>query len=720
MRRYGIALALSLLLIIPAGLIVWATGAPNVPTAIPTENPGEILVSWEPADNANWVYIGWADRAEVDAMTGAGRDWQDAIHFATVPSSYTTHTISGLKPATKYFVAIGTHPANSRYDAKDLLWSQDWASVTTAAYPESHSPLLTRIPCSPAPATVSGEMVHDSIQSSSTTAGVDVKLTLTIGDPGALTAGSSVVLYLEDDFQVGAIDMSRVYFVGADNACVHVTEPVEVDDDDHFGGDDDWSIRVFVPDMDPGNGFDDWSAADARGIQLVLDEAGIKNPTEQGSHSAHYAVLAPEASVPWLDNLSADERNLEDLKTWAKVSLSADRGGRGKEIIVTGTGFNNHTGAEVFVLVSDTEPSCLDVVLMGESLGTALVGSDDKFEVTFTVHQHEFDPGAVNWICATDSESGNPRLAEKAKVFDLTPTVSVDPTSASYGDEIVLKARDFGGLLSSISLGPWMRWTNDGDSSNDAFAVDIDGNDYIFDLPGGLDDRIQVAARGTDGNGNSVTKTVYMTVWPSKLLLSKPEVAPNESIIIVGRGFATAAEIPLSSITLDGEPLAVDEAGVGSCDYPGQDCIQIDSNGEFVIKARVWADSYGYNPALGANTYTLKVVDSYGFKGEERITIKEPTVSITPAVAGPLDSIVISGANWPLSTADQGRLVSIYVDGRHLSADIDSTGRFASEVRLSSNIKLGEYHEVQVLFTDLGDEIYEETTFIALRLTESP
>ena len=54
----------------------------------------------------------------------------------------------------------------------------------------------------------------DMIASSSTSGGASVKLTLTLDEPGALQAGSSVVLYLEDDFQVGDIDMSRVYFVG--------------------------------------------------------------------------------------------------------------------------------------------------------------------------------------------------------------------------------------------------------------------------------------------------------------------------------------------------------------------------------------------------------------------------------------------------------------------------------------------------------------------------
>ena len=119
------------------------------------------------------------------------------------------------------------------------------ASITITVTVEDDSPAVE-------PPTII--VMPDSIESSSTSGGSSVKLTLTIGDPGALNAGSSVVLYLEDDFQVGDIDMSKVYFVGNDKTGrVYVTDSVVVDDDDHFGGDDDWDLRIYVPDMNPGN-----------------------------------------------------------------------------------------------------------------------------------------------------------------------------------------------------------------------------------------------------------------------------------------------------------------------------------------------------------------------------------------------------------------------------------------------------------------------------------
>ena len=392
-------------------------------------------------------------------------------------------------------------------------------------------------------------MSGDGITSSSTTGGAGVKLVLTIESPGALRAGSSVELYLEDDFQVpDDINPNDVYFVGAGTGRVYVVDDIEIDDDDHFGGDDDWALQVFVPDRNPGNdtGYDNWSASQSADLELVFTKAaGIKNPTEQGTHSVGYSVLGPGAdandgpAVTLMADLDGDGQ-MDDpaLETKAKISLSDEDAGRGKEITVTGTGFNNGTGAEVRVLVADTMPSsCMDVMTMGEkvSLGAAEVGSDDKFTVTFTVHQDEFDAGAVNYICAADSEAGNPRLASAVKVFDLEPSVTVSPASANFGDEVTLKPRDFTGAISSITLGPDCVWTA-ASGNTDCFDVEKDGSDYVFDLPGGLDERIQIAVKdGVD------TKRIYMGVVPSSLRLSQTEVAPNASIIISGSGFTEDA-----------------------------------------------------------------------------------------------------------------------------------------------------------------------------------
>ena len=564
----------------------------------------------------------------------------------------------------------------------------------------------------------------DAFSNSSTSGGAGVELKLTIGSlPMSAVDGSSVELFLEDDFQVpGSIDRNTVYFTvpgGDDNqnngGRVYSSYAVEIDDDEHFTANKkDYAIRVFIPDMNNAENSGYNGPTMGQTVNLVFTKAaGIKNPTEAGTHSVGYKVLGPDDEP----NKTAGIVQMGTVATKAKISLNDEDAGRGKEITVTGSGFNNGTGAEVRVLVSATDLSvgdaatqaanCETIMRNGEKLGDALVGGDDKFVVTFTVHQDEFDAGAVNYICAADSEAGNPRLASAVKKFIMEASVSISPATASYGDEVTLKPRDFGGDLDSISLGATCTWTAAA-GNDDCFTPTRDGSDYVFDLPGGLDEQIQVAAkRGT------TRKTATLTVGASNLSLSKSEVAPNESIVISGNGFNNGAKIMVSKITIDGEILDVDDAGtegIGANRY-----VTTTSNGTFTVTARVWAMGDN-NPALDDDTYTVKVVDEQGFEGEADITISEPSIMVSPDTASPRDFIIISGENWPVTTTDLDNEVAITIHKgetyqRTRSASVDGNGRFRYEYQLPAGVRIGDDQKVQVRFDGDGGDIEEDATF---------
>ena len=119
------------------------------------------------------------------------------------------------------------------------------------------------------------------------------------------------------------------------------------------------------------------------------------------------------------------------------------------------------------------------------------------------------------------------------------------------------------------------------------------------------------------------------------------------------------------------------------------------------------------NPALDAGEYTIKVTDGNGYEGKTKITVLEPTVMVTPLVAGPRDFITISGANWPVTTSELDNDVTIKVDEKTRSASIDSTGRFNYSYQLSGGIDIGTEHEIVVKFTtdsNIGS-IEEKITF---------
>ena len=242
--------------------------------------------------------------------------------------------------------------------------------------------------------------------------------------------------------------------------------------------------------------------------------------------------------------------------------------------------------------------------------------------------------------------------------------------------------------------------------------IDEDDGDFVFDLPGGLDAQVQIAVKTDDG-----TKRVYLGVVASSLKLSQTEVAPNASIIISGSGFTEDARIYTDMITIDDTPMDVDDAGTQS-DNTGR-YVQTTSNGAFTATVRVWTASDSVsNPALDDDTYTIKVVDSGSFEGEAEITILEPTVSVSPDTASPRDFIVISGENWPITTADDDNSVTIKVDGRERSADIDGSGRFRYEYQLRSTIGIGDEHDVTVTYDGkAGGDIEEEATFSVTEAT---
>ena len=582
-----------------------------------------------------------------------------------------------------------------------------------------------------------------SSSSTSGSAGVELKLVVKLSndDTEKLSSdGGSIELYLEDDFVVpDSIDRNDVYFTVSpkavatgDGGRVRARYGVVINDGNFYGGDDDWAIQVFLPDLQEtvqgagttqGAGFQGATSGDT--ITMVISApAGIKNPSEEGTHSVGYRVLgvndAPDKGTA--DNIQdvitdaeADPVVKNIVETAAKISLSADEGGRGKEVTITGSGFNNDVGAEAFVLVADADPGCQTVIDDGNSVGTASVGSDDKFSIAFDVHQDDFDSGEVNWICATDYEAPTNRLASAVKGFKFTPSVTIDPTSMSSGDEVTVKPRDFSGPITSISLGGEQtlgpsNWTLDDPTSNNS--------DIMFDMPGGLSDTINVSV--TDGTD---TKRVDISVVPSSLELSSTSVAPYESVIVSGSGFSEDAYICVGDIKIDGKALLVDSAGTSEdtdddiacdADAKGDRYLNTTSNGEFTATVRIWSNDAGTNPALSDDEYTVKATDSAGYEGSTKVTVRAATVSVTPAEAHPRDFITITGENWPVSTSEIERQVTINIsEGDAIrTTTVDSTGRFNIQYQLGGRIAIGETHKVVVSFDERGPgDIEEESSF---------
>ena len=379
-----------------------------------------------------------------------------------------------------------------------IVWAQGGCDGPVAApFPKCQNEDTT--PSPPAGDGMTMPAAPDTIRSSSTSANATVELRLTIDSlPEDMYVGSSVELYLENDFQVpDAIGANSVYFTAnpvtrqtGSGARVHATNAAVIRNGPHLGGNNDWSIRVLIPDLcasltdecEGPNGPMQYQTL----TMVINDDAGIKNPSEAGSYGVGYSLLGPA------DNGNrGPEVLLEDLPTYAKISLSDEDNTRGYHLIVTGAGFNDGTSAAVYVLhdgvakwwdtlncaemnavvgsndtegrgycrlwapLSDAEKDavlsaalsgsnastlCQHIIGTGWRAGIALVNADSTVSVTLEVTVPEFRAGDQNYLCMIDGEGR--RSDTDVEQFTLEPSVSASPTNAITGTTITLSVLD--------------------------------------------------------------------------------------------------------------------------------------------------------------------------------------------------------------------------------------------------------------------------------------
>ena len=580
--------------------------------------------------------------------------------------------------------------------------------------------------------------------------------------PMSMSVGSSIVVYLEDDFQEpDSIPMTSVYLVaenGSDNtamqsrttgrgARVYVTSPVKLKTSDYFDADKkDIAIRVLVPDMCT-NATNECEGPNGlhsgQKVSVVIEsDSGIKNPSESGSHSTGFALLGPsETEIP--GRTSSKRMKLNDVVTVAKIGLSDVDNKRGYEMTVTGSGFNDGTTAGVHVLAharyrmadwwetlncdgmkaamgSEDDKFCLQYDLMssdmsytiatdrghddfldldadmmkmysdmvfdkhlcsiivegktfnvtkddgtgreptatkvkGTNVGGALVGSDDKVTVTFEVTAPTFQPGNVNYICMVDGEG---RTSDTdVEDFNLEPSIKVVPSSVSSGDTVNVFAQDYynaGQGLSRVKIATTV-------ISATGSSIRPDGSGTAtFKVPGGLEGVLRIDAMWGDTNNNDkcdkgesacIEKNTKITITGGELNPSKTDVMPNESITVTGNGFGRQTCIPFANITLDNVELMVHP------DSNSEDCtgkaVKVSNSGQFVATIILWPKTRGgTNPTLIPGTHQLEFEDDNGFSASSALTIAEPTIRVTPDIAGPRDYITITGENWPVDNLD--------------------------------------------------------------------
>ena len=565
-----------------------------------------------------------------------------------------------------------------------------------------------------------------------------------------------------------------------------------IDTDDYFTKDKkDIAIQVLVPDMctnatDICEGDNGLIMGDK--VTLVLTKsAGIKNPSEEGTHSTGYAVLSATEDIPGDGDKSETMATggswmaTNTLRTWAKIGISDPDNSRGYEMTVTGTGFNNGTtagayvlgttnlgfhvarwwetldcagmknamkaagvdaddtycfhytldasnytytlgmGSDAFTALSDEEKMarseavqnygrCATIVSDGTKVGGALVGSDDKVTVTFEVTVPTFIPGNNNYICMVDGEG---RASHRdVEDFNLQPSIAVVPGSASTGDTVNVFAQDYqntGAAFSQLKIGGQTMAPNGMALSSfisDTESISISGSGSVtFEVPGGLEGTLRVDAEWCTGgmDPDCVSEDSKITLGGAELNSSKTNVLPNETITLTGNGFGTQTCIPEANITLDNVPLMVHEDSV---DDDG--CVEVSNSGQFVATVILWPANRNAvtNPTLIPGTHSLDVTDDEEYGSSISLTIADPSISVTPDVAGPRDYITVTGENWAVDNLDNALsdpitvVIEDYQNGRTYPVYADSVGRFTVEHRIHRKVAIPDTVQVKANYDD--------------------
>ena len=327
--------------------------APSNVRAVPGTVATALSVSWDAPDSQGDAPI----TAYSATVTLTSDDTEVSGATVTVNVEQRTATITGLAANTEYTVSVTANNAGGPSPAAE-------ATATTTLLPTA-------------------EITNDP----STTGSAGLRLVLKIEADGIqeMAAGDRVEVFLENDYAVpSSISISSVSFIigsgatpnnanAAYGSTISAASVSVADGGDIPGTDTDGdahSIVAEIPDFDPRDDnryFPNASPVVSDTLTLVIEtSAGIKNPSEQGKHSVGYSVLT---GVETADGTA--ERKLPDLETKAKISLDSDDGGRGDEVIITGSGFNNGTIAEAYVLKEPgAEPGCQTIIDKGTSLGT--------------------------------------------------------------------------------------------------------------------------------------------------------------------------------------------------------------------------------------------------------------------------------------------------------------------------------------------------------------
>ena len=681
---------------------------PNVPggsgaitmvsVKVDEDEPGEVVLTWTPATDptnpdgddatSDSAFTAWQYLATPGAVTDDGADPPVHTFTADAEAMPMWTDLSGVTgEGTGNYMATVEGLDNKAYRFQVRARNGMTVSAEPGMYPagtgaveEDGTEDGTATDGTVAVAIMPPEAiipVAETFMASSNDPGDNAKYTFKFNADMVYIPGvNDLVVEFHEDFSVpSSIDESSVTIQVGGSGSGNVTHPVSVIVDGE-------EITLELADLDAD---DDTTVGMIRMGEAVTvifrTSAGISNPTEGKMYG---------------DTSAQGEAYADKFEVVTKLSLSEDDGGRNDTITVTGKGFKNGTTMTAYRLANAKAG-----FTGAQSLCSATVGGDDVAKCEFTVTSPLFTSGATNYIDVRDGQNTN---APAPKVFELKPSIAVNPAGASAGESVQVQMYDFtsGGSVSGVQIanqylcmmtgepntlmatcsGGYSNWRPGGSTS------DLGEQSFNVTIPNGAPQGSQqlkvLVGTDEDDSTNIIISGPMITSTPST-------VVANQRISLTGSGFTAGSKI--AAITFAGE--LINEANIQG----GQD-VNVDNGGNWSASVVLPMS----NSTTSPGDHAIKVLDGMGRGGQVMVTIPQRSVTITPDTGRVGTLAVVRGENFP-SKNDDGEAFSITIEysasnGKTTSTTVpDASGRFEAQIRIPTTATIPSTNSVTVSFT---------------------
>ena len=445
--------------------------------------------------------------------------------------------------------------------------------------------------------------------------------------------------------------------------------------------------------------------------------AGITNPAVAGTAT----VTVNDGDLPDSHKLTSSINSVVSLKP------AAGARGTAATVSVVGIGAGGATAYLVQGDCPDQAADCPDNDAEDISLGNG-TASGGKVSIEIDTSSSDFEPGVhqinkdgdiapgptykatdylrgLNQITIVD---GTGRTADKVAYFTITPTIEVDEEAAQQGDELTITFDDWTyGDITAVTIG-------DEDVSD---FDDGSGTDFEIDIIVPPEARLgeqQLKVTGTSDNQEGSLTNLKKDVAKGTVTIGALDITVDPPTFVLGQQFTVkvsglSADPPANDPDTDENESAADPiqyVKVGDVKLNNTtgnvsiEDIDIDTNGNFnntfVISSsyKETGDSQEASEKLTPGSYRVEVKDWTGRIAVGRITIPEPTITVTPSVSRRGTTVTVAGENFPAV-----RVVQVYygeVKDENLQGAVlaDSAGRLNINFTVPSNAEIGEEQDV--------------------------